>query len=83
MAAERVLTGHMDADKPIWAVVENVTVKLAGCIVYDINKSWQYICAEESQRTTVFLVKKRYIDTTSIITKLSTVYKRKDCRVYI
>lgn len=37
MAAERVLTGHMDADKPIWAVVENVTVKLAGCIVYDIT----------------------------------------------
>lgn len=65
MAAERVLTRHMDADKPIWAVVENVTVKLAGCIVYDINKSWQ-----------------RYIDTTSIITKLSTVYKHKDCRVY-
>lgn len=73
MAAERVLTGHMDADKPIWAVVENVTVKLAGCIVYDITK----------YRPTVFLVKKRYIDTTSIITKLSTVYKRKDCRVYI
>lgn len=75
MAAEGVLRGHMDAVEPIWAAVGNVTVKLAGriypCRMYDVNKSWQCICSEESQRTPAFL-KKHNIDTTFIIIKLST-----------
>ncbi len=40
MAAERVLTGRMDTDEPIWAVKENVTVgwqKFYLCRGLDIN----------------------------------------------
>lgn len=64
----------MDTDEPIWAVVENQTcdcevsrLKSYLCRVYGINKSQLYIFSEESQRTTVFLVKKQYIDTTFVI----------------